>query len=139
MRHRGMAAAPGRDGLAWRQMLDKKGTLSKSEAPERLRQHFDRIDANKDGQLDRPELGKAFQAFGRQAREAFASHRAEIGKKMREVREKAAAKWHDHKEEAGRKHGDAAKPHEKKPEEKKPEEKKPENKQDAKRAEEKKG
>lgn len=118
---------------------DKDGKLSKSEAPERLQQHFDKIDANKDGQLDKAEMGKAFHAFGQQAREAVAKRHAEIGKKMREAREQAVEKKHALKKDGDKKHGDVEKPHEKKVEEKKRGEKKDaEKKGEGKKADEKK-
>ncbi len=108
---------------------DKDGKLSKSEAPERLRQHFDKVDANKDGQLDKGEMGKALHAFGQQTREAMAKHRAETAKKMHEARAKAvekqrAVKQDVEKRHAERKHTAAKKPIEKKVEEKKAAEKK---------------
>jgi collagen type III alpha len=44
---------------------DGDGKLSKDEAPERLREHFNQIDADDDGQIDRSELKKAMSRFGR--------------------------------------------------------------------------
>jgi Ca2+-binding EF-hand superfamily protein len=66
---------------------DKDGKLSKTEAPEMLKKHFDRIDANKDGQLDRGELAKAGEAFRKHMRESFAERRAEMAKRFQEARE----------------------------------------------------
>ena len=104
---------------------DKDGKLSKSEAPERLRPHFDKLDANKDGQLDKAELGKAMHALGQQAREAVAKHRDEVAKKVREAREKAAEKLRAVKQSVEKKHAEAKKHIDKKVEEKKGDEKKP--------------
>lgn len=105
---------------------DKDGKLSKSEAPERLRLHFDKVDANKDGQLDKAELGKAFHALGQQAREAMAKHRGEVAKKMAEARARAAERLHAAKHEAEKRRGEAKKHIDKKVEEKKKaDEKKP--------------
>jgi Ca2+-binding EF-hand superfamily protein len=39
---------------------NKDGKLSKDEAPEHLKQHFDKIDADKDGQLTPEEIRKSF-------------------------------------------------------------------------------
>ena len=112
---------------------DKDGKLSKSEAPERLRPHFDKVDANKDGQLDKAELGKAAHAFGQQAREAMAKHRGETAKKAhdagaRAVEKKHAVKKDAEKRQAERKHAAAKKPIDKKVKEKKADEKKTEQK-----------
>ena len=112
---------------------DKDGKLSKSEAPERLRQHFDKVDANKDGQLDKTELGKALHAFGQQAREAMAKQRGEMAKKAHDARARAVEKKHAvkkdvEKKHAERKHAAAKKPIDKKVEEKKADEKKTEQK-----------
>jgi len=41
---------------------NEDGKLSKDEAPERMKEHFDRIDANGDGQLCQKELQAAFLA-----------------------------------------------------------------------------
>lgn len=98
---------------------DKDGKLSKSEAPERLRLHFDKVDANKDGQLDKAELGKAVHALGQQAREAMAKHRGEVAKKMGEARAKAVERLHAAKHEAEKRRGEAEKHIDKKIEEKK--------------------
>jgi len=107
---------------------DKDGKLSKSEAPERLRQHFDKVDANKDGQLDKAEMGKALHAFGQQARQAMAKQRAEMAKKMHDARAKAVEKQRAVKKDAEKKHAAAKKPIDKKVEEKKAHEKKAEEK-----------
>ena len=40
---------------------DKDGAISKEEAPDRLKQNFDRIDTNKDGKASREELRKFFE------------------------------------------------------------------------------
>ncbi|NLX96805.1 MAG: hypothetical protein GXY83_11570 [Rhodopirellula sp.] len=66
---------------------DNDANLSKSEAPERLLRHFDKIDANQDGQLDKAELGKALRAFGRQTREASAEHHAKPRENQRAEKE----------------------------------------------------
>lgn len=39
------------------------GKISKDEAPGRLAQAFEKLDGNKDGQLDRGEVAKMAQAF----------------------------------------------------------------------------
>lgn len=44
---------------------DGNGSLSKEEAPEILRQVFDRVDTNGDGELDKEELKKAFETMQR--------------------------------------------------------------------------
>ncbi len=51
----------------WKQ-LDKNGDggISKEEAPERMKENFDRIDSNKDGKIDREEGRKAMER-GREA------------------------------------------------------------------------
>ncbi|MCE9604805.1 MAG: hypothetical protein K8U03_07885 [Planctomycetia bacterium] len=41
------------------------GKLSKEEAPDRMKEHFERIDANKDGFVDETELRQAFAGAGR--------------------------------------------------------------------------
>ena len=41
------------------------GMLSMDEAPERLKQHFEKIDANSDGQLDAEELKQAIEALAK--------------------------------------------------------------------------
>lgn len=43
------------------------GKLDKEEAPERLKENFDRVDANKDGAINPDELRQAFQMMARQA------------------------------------------------------------------------
>ena len=115
---------------------NKDGKISKTEAPEMLKQHFERVDADKDGQLDRAELAKAAMAVrGRFAAAGDVDKRREAMKKRIE----AARKAHGH---AGRpqpkkpvavkkpapKKAVEKKPAEKKPAEKKPEAKKPEAK-----------
>lgn len=44
---------------------DGNGTISKEEAPPRLKDHFDEVDTNKDGQLDREELKAAREKLGK--------------------------------------------------------------------------
>ena len=39
------------------------GKLSKDEAPERMKENFDRIDSNNDGQLDQEELQRMIRRF----------------------------------------------------------------------------
>ena len=119
---------------------NKDGKISKSEAPEMLKQHFARVDADKDGQLDRAELAKAAAAV----RGQFAA-RGDVDKRREALKQRieAARKAHGH---AGRpeakkpvadkdavkkpapKKAAEKKPAEKKPEAKKPVEKKPEAK-----------
>ncbi|MCA9081506.1 MAG: EF-hand domain-containing protein [Planctomycetaceae bacterium] len=41
---------------------DKNGSLSREEVPPPMRENFDRIDQNEDGQIDKAELGRAFAA-----------------------------------------------------------------------------
>ena len=119
---------------------DKDGKLSKSEAPERLQQHFDKIDANKDGQLDKAELGKALAAHGKQLRESMEKRRAEMIKRMHEAHGKTHDKGTHDKDAAANKHAEAKKHAEpKKPIDKKVLEKKhAEKKTEKKAAEEKK-
>jgi len=52
-----------RDPAQMIQRLDKdgNGSLSKAETPERMQQHFDKIDANNDGTVTAQELTNAFQ------------------------------------------------------------------------------
>jgi hypothetical protein len=114
---------------------DKDGKLSKSEAPERLQQHFDKIDANKDGQLDKAELGKALAARGKQLRESMEKRRAEMIKRMHEAHGKAhdkgaaASKHAEAKKHVEvKKHAEPKKPIDKKVLEKKHAEKKTEKK-----------
>jgi Ca2+-binding EF-hand superfamily protein len=47
---------------------DGDGKLSRDEAPERLKENFDRFDLNKDGFLDADELRKAFEGFKTKAK-----------------------------------------------------------------------
>jgi Ca2+-binding EF-hand superfamily protein len=68
---------------------DHDGKLSKSEAPPMLQKHFDRIDGNKDGQLDRAELGKAAEAFRKHIPERIGQHRAEAMKRIEAARKHA--------------------------------------------------
>jgi len=105
---------------------DRDGKLSKSEAPERLRQHFDKLDADKDGQLDKAELGKALAAKGQELRDAMAKRRAEMMKRMHEARDKAqaASKAHHDKPDVEKKQPDKH-PVTKKPAPTKPGPKKP--------------
>ena len=62
---------------------NEDGKLSKDEAPERLKPHFDKIDANGDGQLEKEE---------------FRDHFVSMMKKFHEMRQRAA--------EHHRRHGD---------------------------------
>jgi Ca2+-binding EF-hand superfamily protein len=92
------------------------GKISKAEAPERLKQNFERVDANKDGQLDRVELAKGGAAIRAKFRAGVVDKRREaMAKRIQAVR-----KAHEH---AGR--PQPKKPVAKKPEVKKPEAKKP--------------
>ena len=43
---------------------DKDGTISKTEAPARMKERFDQMDGNKDGALDADELKRAFARRG---------------------------------------------------------------------------
>ena len=122
---------------------DKDGKLSKSEAPERLQQHFAKIDANKDGQLDKAELGKALAAMGKQVRESMEKRRAEMVMKSHEARGDGAHKDAAERKHAGQKpgekqHGDVKKPIDKKVKQKKPEKKLEQKKAEEKKADEKK-
>lgn len=54
----GMGQRPGADLLA-NIDRDKNGKISESEAPPRLKERFAQLDQNKDGELDRRELGAA--------------------------------------------------------------------------------
>jgi Ca2+-binding EF-hand superfamily protein len=63
---------------------DKDGKLSKDEAPERLKQHFDKIDADNDGQLTPDEMRNAFRAMMKK--------RAQMAVEARKARAKKAAK-----------------------------------------------
>jgi hypothetical protein len=117
---------------------DKDGKLSKSEAPPMLQQHFDRIDANKDGQIDRHELGKAAGAFRKEVQERVAKHHAEVKKHIEAARIHAGKGKHPDKHaekgkqpdkhaEKGKhpdKHADKGKTPDKKPIDKQVEEKK---------------
>ena len=47
---------------------DGDGKLSKEETPERMRERFDQIDTNDDGQIDDSELKKAMGRFLRRRR-----------------------------------------------------------------------
>jgi len=60
------AAHEQRGGAGLIKHLDKNadGKLSKEEAPERMRGHFDEIDANKDGQIEEQELQAMRQQHG---------------------------------------------------------------------------
>ena len=42
---------------SWEADRDGDGKLSKDEAPDRMKEHFDRIDADKSGFIERKELG----------------------------------------------------------------------------------
>ena len=46
---------------------NQDGKLSKDEAPERMKENFDRMDADKDGFVDRDEMRQAFAALTRRA------------------------------------------------------------------------
>lgn len=66
-----LAGEPGRAGGApnikeFLSRLDKNGDdkISKEEAPERMKENFDRLDANKDGNIDAEEFAKAAAGFG---------------------------------------------------------------------------
>jgi Ca2+-binding EF-hand superfamily protein len=48
-----------------RQDRDKDGAISKDEAPDRLKQNFDRVDSNKDGKVTLDELRKSLSRFGK--------------------------------------------------------------------------
>ena len=50
------------------------GKLSKDEAPERLKRHFDKIDANSDGQLEPEEMKAHFIAMMKKFHEARGKH-----------------------------------------------------------------
>jgi Ca2+-binding EF-hand superfamily protein len=45
---------------------DKDGAISKDEAPDRLKQNFDRIDSNNDGKVTLDELRKLFDRSRKQ-------------------------------------------------------------------------
>jgi collagen type III alpha len=128
--HRGPMPGQAAAILGWLHAADKNkdGKLSKSEAPERLQQHFDKIDANKDGQLDKAELGKALAARGKQIRDSMDKRRAEIMKRMHEARGQVPEKSAHHKDAAAKKHAEPKKPIDKKVVEKKHAEKKAEKK-----------
>jgi len=63
-----------RGGPEMFKQLDKNGDgkLSKDEAPERMREHFDRVDANKDGLVEQSELQAMHQRMGGQRPEGQA-------------------------------------------------------------------
>jgi hypothetical protein len=110
---------------------NKDGKISKAEAPEMLKQHFERVDADKDGQVDRAELAKAVTAVRKRFQEGSVDKR----RKFQPKRIEAVRKAHGH---AGRpqpkkpvakkdavKKAAPKKAAEKKPAEKRPEAKKP--------------
>ncbi len=70
-------------GLLRRMDKNGDGKLSKEEAPEFLREHFDVMDSNKDGQLDENELRQALsrEAFGRVLREKLGAGRPDGAKR----------------------------------------------------------
>lgn len=59
---RGMTFQPGQ--FLRRLDRDGDGKLSREETPERMRQGFDRLDANTDGYINGDELGRLARAFG---------------------------------------------------------------------------
>jgi hypothetical protein len=89
---------------------NQDGKLSKEEAPGFLKQHFERIDADKDGQLDPAELKKAGEAARKHIQATFAKRYPEAAKRIKESPKKV---------------GDPTKPQPKKPMLMKPAPKKP--------------
>ena len=63
---------------------NKDGKLSKEEAPDRMKENFDRIDANSDGFLDETEL----KQMAERMREAFGNRPEGAGPPRRPEGEK---------------------------------------------------
>ena len=75
---------------------NQDGKLSKAEAPGPLKRHFAKIDGNKDGQLDRPELKRAVAVMikkraAQEAQPKKAKAKKEKAKKAKAKRAKAKA------------------------------------------------
>ena len=109
-----------------------------------LQGHFDKVDANKDGKLDKAELGKALAVLGRQVRESVEKRRTEVLERVQEARRKGQEKAAEKAAEA-KKHAEPKKPIDKKLEQQKagdqkpavkpaPEKKPPQKKAEAKKA-----
>ncbi len=62
---------------------DGDGKISKSEAPERMAKHFDRLDANSDGQLDQTELKRLAEKIAARAAKATGGAVAEQLRKLK--------------------------------------------------------
>ena len=63
----GQPSQPGGDGKGFFKMLDKDGDgkISKDEAPERMKENFDKLDANGDGYIEESEFARVMQGMGR--------------------------------------------------------------------------
>jgi Ca2+-binding EF-hand superfamily protein len=66
------------------------GKLSRDEAPERLKEHFSKIDADGDGQLTPAELKKAWEAKREEIKKKIAQRKAASAKKAKAEKAKPA-------------------------------------------------
>lgn len=64
-RQGGGPGGPGGDMASRMKEMDKNGDgkISKEEAPDRMKENFDQIDTNKDGQVDEAEIRQMFERF----------------------------------------------------------------------------
>jgi Ca2+-binding EF-hand superfamily protein len=106
-----------------------RGALSShvAIALKHLQAHYDKVDTNKDGKLDKAELGKTLAVLGRQVRESVEKRRAELLERVQDARHKwqEKAKAADKAAEA-KKHAEPKKPIDKKVEQQKAGGQKPE-------------